>query len=68
MDSVTKQSYVKLLTTENDHYDSGRAHFADKYCSEDSKLLTTQTTYKDAAAFIFVVFIAARHNLMLIIK
>ncbi len=38
------------------------AHFADKYCSVDSKLLRTQTTQKVAVAFIFVVFAAARHN------
>ncbi len=30
------------------------AHFADKYYSEDSKLLMTQTTYEVTAAFICI--------------
>jgi hypothetical protein len=39
-------------------------HFADKYCSEDSKLLTLKMTYKVATDFVFsVVIVAKRHNL-----
>ncbi len=43
---------------------SGMWHFADKYCSEDSKLLMLQMTYKVATDFVFsVVIVAKRHNL-----
>ena len=38
------------------------AHFADKYCSEVSKFLWTQMSQKVAVAFIFVVFVFARHK------
>ena len=38
------------------------AHFAEKYCSEVSKFLWTQMSQKVAVAFIFVVFVFARHE------
>jgi hypothetical protein len=41
---------------------SDMAHFADKYCSEDSKFLRTQRSLKVAVAFIFFVFVFARHK------
>jgi hypothetical protein len=43
---------------------SGMWHFADRYYSEDSKLLTLQMTFKVATDFVFsVVIVAKRHNL-----
>ncbi len=37
------------------------AHFAEKYCSEESKFLRTQRSYKVAVAFVFFVFVFSRH-------
>ncbi len=43
---------------------SGMWHFADRYYSKDSKLLTLQMTFKVATDFVFsVVIVAKRHNL-----
>jgi hypothetical protein len=36
---------------------SSGASFDDKYCSENSKLFTTQTTYEVTTAFIFLSYL-----------
>ncbi len=36
---------------------SSRTCFTDKYCLENSKLLTTQMKYKVATAFIFLAYL-----------